>query len=472
MNSLSDQELLRDYAERRAEPAFAELVRRHIDLVHSAALRMVRDTHLAEDVTQGAFVALARSAAQLTDRAVLSGWLHRTAQNIAAQTVRTDARRRAREQEAAAMNELLPPETDGVWEQIKPHLDAALGALSEPDRDALLLRYFEGKSAQEMAQVLGVSHEAAQKRVTRAVERLREYFSQRGVTIGPSGLAVVISTYPVQAAPIGLATTISAAAGLAGKASIATMTATVAQSLAMTTPQKVLIAAAMAAAVGTGIYEARQASTSRKLADALQQQTALTEQRTSDRDAVMRQLVALRAENERLIGGTAELLKLRGEVYRLSRVAAKVELLESALARSRSGATEEIPPGASKLIISNPYLGREVLSDKGTDSPYHALETMLWASMTGNSDRLADTIVPGESPGLLRDRPPLVKIKGVQIVSVDGHPDGVTRIGAIVEDAFYGGGLDKPPGTVQNTRSWYLVQTNGEWKVTGEKASW
>src|SRR5437016_10111671 len=176
MNSLTDQQLLREYTGHRSEPAFAELVGRHVDFVYSAALRMVCDSHLAEDVTQSVFLALAKNAAQLTDRPVLSGWLHRTAQNIAAQTVRTDVRRRAREQEAAAMNELQQP--DAVWEHIAPHLDAALGELSDPDRDALLLRYFEGKSAREMAQILGTSEETAQKRVSRAVERLREFFAK------------------------------------------------------------------------------------------------------------------------------------------------------------------------------------------------------------------------------------------------------------------------------------------------------
>src|SRR5947207_9176897 len=101
---------------------------------------MVCDSHLAEDVTQGVFVALAKNAAQLTDRPVLSGWLHRTAQNIAAQTVRTDVRRRAREQEAAAMNEMLASEPNALWEHIAPQLDAALGDLNEPDRDAVTLR--------------------------------------------------------------------------------------------------------------------------------------------------------------------------------------------------------------------------------------------------------------------------------------------------------------------------------------------
>ena len=105
MNSLTDQQLLHDYTGHRSETAFAELVRRHVDFVYSAALRMVRDAHLAEDVTQGVFVALAQNARQLTERPLLSGWLHRTAQNLAANAVRSDVRRRVREQEAATMNE-------------------------------------------------------------------------------------------------------------------------------------------------------------------------------------------------------------------------------------------------------------------------------------------------------------------------------------------------------------------------------
>src|ERR1041385_471190 len=120
------------------------------------------------------------------------------------------------------MNELLSTGSDASWEHIAPHLDAALGELSEPDRDAVLLRYFEKKSAQEMAERLGISDEAAQKRVSRAVERLREFFAKRGVTIGASGLVVVISGNAVQSAPLGLTVAISTA-GLAG-ASLGTVT--------------------------------------------------------------------------------------------------------------------------------------------------------------------------------------------------------------------------------------------------------
>ncbi len=254
MNNQTDQQLLRAYATRRSETAFTELVRRHVDLVYSAALRMLCDAHLAQDVTQTTFVALAQNTNQLTDRAVLSSWLHRTAQNLASKTVRTEVRRRAREQEAAAMNELLSAAPDASWDEIAPHLDAALGELSEPDRDALLLRYFEKKSATEMAAQLGVSAEAAQKRVTRAVERLRESFVKRGITAGASGLAVLISANAVQAAPAGLALTICTAAALTGTTLATTATVTATKAIAMTALQKTLVTATIVALAGAGIY--------------------------------------------------------------------------------------------------------------------------------------------------------------------------------------------------------------------------
>ncbi|HUS34149.1 MAG TPA: sigma factor, partial [Verrucomicrobiae bacterium] len=125
MHSRTDSELMIDYAERRSEAAFSELVRRYVDLVYSAALRMTRDPHLAQDVTQGAFAALAKNASQLAGRPVLSSWLHRVAQNIAAQSIRTEIRRRAREKEAHDMN--ISAEPDASWDEIAPHLDQAVG---------------------------------------------------------------------------------------------------------------------------------------------------------------------------------------------------------------------------------------------------------------------------------------------------------------------------------------------------------
>ena len=220
MDQLPDKQLLRDYTQQRSEEAFAELVKRHVDFVYSAALRMTRDSHLAQDVTQSAFLALAQNAHRLTDQHVIPGWLHRTARNLAIKTIRSDSRRRAREQEAAAMNELH--QSDALWEEIAPHLDEALAELSSPDRDALFLRYFQRQSARQIAEALHTSEEAAQKRVTRAVERLRDMFLRRGVTIGASGLVVALSAHGVQAAPIGLGTVISTTAGAVAKTSMVT----------------------------------------------------------------------------------------------------------------------------------------------------------------------------------------------------------------------------------------------------------
>jgi len=120
MDSRTDQELLREYAGEASEAAFSELVQRYIDLVYSAALRLVGNTHLAEDVSQKVFLALAQNAEQLADRAVLPGWLHGAARNLSANAIRSEVRRRAREQEAAAMNELLGPEPEPVWESVAP----------------------------------------------------------------------------------------------------------------------------------------------------------------------------------------------------------------------------------------------------------------------------------------------------------------------------------------------------------------
>ncbi len=161
MNNLTDHQLLADYAAQRSEAAFAELVRRHVDLVHSAALRLVRDAHAAQDVTQAVFLALAQNARQLTARPALEGWLHGTTRNLAANAVRSDLRRRAREQKAALMNELLSADPDTRWEPIAPHLDEALGELDEPDRDVLLLRYFKNHDLRTVGATLGISDDAA-----------------------------------------------------------------------------------------------------------------------------------------------------------------------------------------------------------------------------------------------------------------------------------------------------------------------
>jgi len=264
MSGLTDQQLLRDYAEHRAEGAFAELVRRHVDLVYSAAVRMVHDAHLAEDVSQDVFAALAKNAPRLRNGCALPGWLHHTTQHLAANAIRTEVRRRAREREAVTRNELLATESNPTWEAIAPHLDAALGELSESDRNAVLLRYFENRSLCEVGQALGTSDDTAQKRVSRAVERLRGFFARRGVAVGASGLVVLLSANAVQAAPAGLTLTISTGAAMAGTTVASDATATASKTIIVPALLKVIVGVAFVAAVGTAIYPAWEARSLRR----------------------------------------------------------------------------------------------------------------------------------------------------------------------------------------------------------------
>ncbi|HZL13762.1 MAG TPA: sigma-70 family RNA polymerase sigma factor, partial [Verrucomicrobiae bacterium] len=208
---ISDLDLLRQFARENSQDAFTEIVRRHVNLVYSATLRQVRSPQLAEEIVQSVFADLARDAGKLKPDTILTAWLYAVTRRTAIDVIRKESRRQLREQIAVEMNNMnatassagVPP----AWSQIEPFLDEAMAALDETDRAAILLRYFENKNLREVGESLKISDDAAQKRVSRAVERLREFFSKRNVTIGASGLAVLISANAVQAAPVGLALT-------------------------------------------------------------------------------------------------------------------------------------------------------------------------------------------------------------------------------------------------------------------------
>jgi len=316
-----DMTLVREYAASQSEGAFEQLVTRHLNMVYSAARRRVGDAHLAEEVTQAVFIILARKAGSLGPRTILSGWLYRTTRYAAADALKIQRRRQQREQEAHMQSLLNEPQSDETWKQIAPLLEAAMDSLGERDRNAVVLRYLDGKSLSEVGVALGASEDAAKMCVTRAVEKLRKFFLKRRIVFPAAALTTAMSAYAVQSAPAGLAVTISTAAALAGT-SIAT-TALVTKAIVMTTLQKTFIAVALTVAVGVGIYEARQVSVLHSQNQLLQQQQAplveQIEQLTKDRDEVTRQLAALRGENERLNRNTTELAKLRGEVTLLRR---------------------------------------------------------------------------------------------------------------------------------------------------------
>jgi RNA polymerase sigma factor (sigma-70 family) len=204
----SDLDLLQQFARENSPDAFREIVRRHVDLVYSAALRQVRSPQLAEEIAQSVFADLASQARKLKPDTVLTAWLYAVTRRTAIDAVRKESRRQLREQIAVEMNHMNATADD--WTQIAPLLDDAMAALDETDRVAVLLRYFENKSLRDVGASLNISDDAAQKRVSRAVERLREFFSKQRLTIGATGLVAVISANAVQSAPIELSTTISA----------------------------------------------------------------------------------------------------------------------------------------------------------------------------------------------------------------------------------------------------------------------
>ncbi|HEV2393352.1 MAG TPA: sigma-70 family RNA polymerase sigma factor [Verrucomicrobiae bacterium] len=240
------QELLSLFVRTGSELAFRQLVERYFDLVYSTAIRLVdADTHRAQDVAQIVFTDLARMAFKLSGETMLGGWLHRHTCFVARTLMRGERRREAREKQAVLMNDPRDM-NNSLLAQIAPLLDEAINELGPDDRQAILLRFFEGRNLRAVGEALGVSENVAQKRVARAVRELGVLLRNRGFALSAAALASGLAATAVKAAPAGLAALIAAkafsAAGLAGAAVL--------------TPAKVAVLAKLKAALLSAVIVA------------------------------------------------------------------------------------------------------------------------------------------------------------------------------------------------------------------------
>lgn len=200
-----DRQLLAEFCRNGSEIAFRRLVERHLKLVYSTAMRVVNgDVHLAQDIAQSVFSDLARTAHSLPAQVVLAGWLHRDTRFTALEFLRKQRRRIAREREAATMYELESSGQEVAWSCLRPKLDEILDDLEEEDRQALLLRFFEQQNLAEVGAALGLAEDTARKRISRALEKLRQLLASRGITTTTAALSLVLTTRGVEAIPAGL----------------------------------------------------------------------------------------------------------------------------------------------------------------------------------------------------------------------------------------------------------------------------
>jgi RNA polymerase sigma factor (sigma-70 family) len=272
-----DAALFRQFASQNSEEAFAELVRRHVDLVYSAALRRVAGhSGLAQDIAQKVFSDLARKAHSLPPGTVLVAWLHRATQFASAAAVRAETRRIAREQQAAAMQSLEQSDGAPAWDSIQPVLDEVLDSLEDRDRAALLLRFFRQHSFREVGSALGVSEDAARMRVGRALDKLRDLLAARGVTTTAAALSAALATQAVQAAPFGLAATLAGAALIGGASSVSTSTVGLINIMTSTKLASGFVTLLAIAAATTAVIEHRRLAAYRLENDALRQENGST----------------------------------------------------------------------------------------------------------------------------------------------------------------------------------------------------
>ena len=375
------QQLLADYAESGSEAAFRELVARYVDLVHSAAIRLVNgDAHLAEDVTQTVFADLARTARTLSREVMLGGWLHRHTCFVASKTMRSERRRLARERQAVEMNNLEDHSAANLA-AVAPLLDDAINQLGAEDRAAILLRFFEQHEFQSVGTALGVTEEAARKRVDRALDKLQSLLKRRGVALPAAALAATLASQAVSAAPAGLAVSISTVA-LAGATAGTGTTITLLNIMSMTKVKIAVIAVVVAAGVSVPLVMQHQSQSKlREANEALEKQAAENTRLAAENEALARKAAQTTSAKPVASDPSREVLKLRGEVGRL-----KQENVAIAAASTNG-------PSALSGLTANPELYKLIRDQQKAGMGMIYKDFAKQAKLTPeNGDKMADLL--------------------------------------------------------------------------------
>lgn len=361
----SDWELVEKYVAERSEASFRELVDRHIHWVHSAACRQVGDADLAKDVTQMVFSDLARKIRSLPHGTILGAWLHRATRYCSKRVLRS--RRRLEERDQVHFELRGVQSTNPVdWTDISNELDSALDCLNRMDREAIVLRYFQQLDFRSIGADLGMTEDTAQKRVTRALEKLRTILGKRGVNSGVPALAAALGSYSVTNAPPSLAATIT---GIALSA-VPDLSTTFLSTLAVMN-LKIVTASLAIVGIGTSAYLLLRSNQELQLSNqGLRVQAA----------GLLEELIEARSTAQKTSGNTddaashAELLRLRGEVARLRRIE-----------------SEDRKPAPAKALIPDGQAAA-VLTDAGNATPEAAATTTIWALTQGLRDRFPDLL--------------------------------------------------------------------------------
>jgi RNA polymerase sigma factor (sigma-70 family) len=398
-------QLLTEYAQAGSEAAFRELVARYVDLVFSAASRLVnQDPQLAEDVTQIVFADLARMARSLSPKVMLGGWLHRHTCFVASKAMRAERRRRIREQQAVEMN-ATPDHSEAELAQVAPILDDAINALGAEDRAAILLRFFEQRDFNAVGQALGSTEEAARKRVNRALDKLQSLLKNRGVALSAAGLGAVLGAKAVMAAPAGLAVGIATTA-LAGTTGSTISTLTVLKIMSMTKLKiGVAIVAIAAAATVPFVIQHNNKARLQQENEALRQQAARAEQLAAENQKLADQLAQAKGPGPTPAptnDNSREVLRLRGEVGKLRQEQATEASHRTNGPSALSSLTSS--PEMQKAIRDQQKMGMGMIyKDFGkkanlTTEQTEKLNDLLADHVMSNIDQITSVLKDGKTP--------------------------------------------------------------------------